>query len=190
MINFIEDKNLFKDKKIDFIYGITGNPVHVGHIDVVKELLTNKDAIVHVVLSKKHAFNKRLYPYKYRKLLLEMLLKRFFSNEDKRRIIIEDVELKINKKDAIYSIDIMKYYKLNYKNKKFVWAFGEDNCNEDNIKKFKDYKKLIEWDIFKIKEKTPIHSTKIRELIKESNKKELKKFYTTKELDVIEKYFK
>lgn len=177
MIKFIENGALFDNQNINFIYGLAGNPAHIGHIEVIKELLKVKGANIHIVLSKRHAFGKKLLSYSDRKYILNSLLKDHFNSKDMKRIITNDVELLIEKDEPIYSYDLMNYYLKNYKGYRFAWVFGEDNCSDEMIKKFKNYEDIIKWEILKIKETLFIRSTDIRNYLKKNDIESLDKIY-------------
>lgn len=175
MMNFIEDIKVFSDRKVNFIYGLAGNPMHIGHVDVIKRLLEVKDAKVHIVLSKKHAFGKNMLPYDVRSKIIKLMLNDYLNKEELSRLILSDIEEKINKESPIYSVDIKRFLEKENKDCFYVWAFGEDNCKESNIKKFKNYEEVVEWDIFKVKENIKVHSTIIRDLVLNNNFEEIEK---------------
>lgn len=173
-MNIIEKIDDSRLKNPNFIYGLAGDPPHIGHIQAIKHLLKVKDSIVWVILSASHAYGKKMAPYFIRKDWLNTLIfnTNILNENEKSRIIFKDIELEILEEDCskktVYSIDLKQYLEKKY-NKNFVWAFGIDNVNEDNIKKFKDYKSIIEWSIFCIPEFFSLHSTEIRKEIKNKN---------------------
>lgn len=184
-MKFIKNIDVFSGRDIDFIYGLAGDPPHIGHLQAIKYLLKSRSSNVWVVLSASHAYGKKTAPYNIRKEWLETLI---FNNiilneEEKSRIILKDIELDIieNKYNKIiYSVDLKIYLDEFYKNKNFVWAFGEDNATEENIKKFKSYEKIIEWPIIVIPEFFSLHSTQIRKEIRNNNFYFLKESLTEK----------
>lgn len=185
-MNFIKNINTFEGKKVNFIYGLAGDPPHIGHLQAIKYLLKINTSHVWVILSASHAYGKKTAPYDIRKDWLYSLIfnTTILSNDEKNRIIFEDIEPNIlkEKKDnkAVYSIDLKTYFEKNYKNEYFVWAFGQDNTTEENIKKFKSFEKVIEWPIFSIPEFFFLHSTQIRREIRNNNIQFLKESLTEK----------
>lgn len=184
-MNFIKNIDVFSGKGVDFIYGLAGDPPHIGHLQAIKYLLKLNDSHVWVVLSASHAYGKKTAPYVIRKEWLEILIfnNDILSSDEKSRIILKDIELDIIKdkqKSIVYSFDLKEYFEEYYENKNFVWAFGEDNTTEENIKKFKFYEKIIEWDILIIPEFFSLHSTQIRKEIRNNNTVFLKESLTEK----------
>lgn len=188
-INFISDGQCFNNKEANFIYGLAANPFHVGHLDVIKELLKIKGSMIHIVISKNHAYGKKLADYNLRKKVLLSLLNRNLNEDDLDRLIVDDVEEKISKDGVIYSVDLKHYYEKNFPNKNYVWVFGEDNCNDENLKKFKDHEELIQWEILKIKETIPLHSTLIRKWIEDKDIFHLKEIYNDEEIVLLVKMY-
>lgn len=175
-MNFIENiKTLEKEKNINIIYGLAGDPPHFGHLQAIKYLLSLTTAKVWIILSASHAFGKKMAPYQKRKewlISLVMGKNSILSEEEKKRVVLDDVEKIIiskNNVNVVYSIDLMNYFKSNYKSENFYWAFGKDNANENSMKKFKDYDKLCEWPVIVLPEFMEVRSTLVRKALKEKD---------------------
>jgi len=175
-MNFIENiKTLEKEKNINIIYGLAGDPPHFGHLQAIKYLLSLTTAKVWIILSASHAFGKKMAPYQKRKewlISLVMGKNSILSEEEKKRVVLDDVEeiiISKNNVNVVYSIDLMNYFKSNYKSENFYWAFGKDNANENSMKKFKDYDKLCEWPVIVLPEFMEVRSTLVRKALKEKD---------------------
>lgn len=175
-MNFIENiKTLEKEKNINIIYGLAGDPPHFGHLQAIKYLLSLTTAKVWIILSASHAFGKKMAPYQKRKewlISLVMGKNSTLSEEEKKRVVLDDVEeiiISKNNVNVVYSIDLMNYFKSNYKSENFYWAFGKDNANENSMKKFKDYDKLCEWPVIVLPEFMEVRSTLVRKALKEKD---------------------
>lgn len=184
-MNFIKNINIFSGNKVNFIYGLAGDPPHIGHLHAIKYLLKLKDCHVWIILSASHAYGKKTAPYHIRKEWLENLIfeSNILSEDEKTRIFLKDIEpeiIKERQKSVVYSVDLKEYFERLYTGETFVWAFGEDNTTEENIKKFKSYQEIIKWPIFSIPEFFSLHSTQIRCEIRKENINFLKEYLTDK----------
>lgn len=175
-MNFIEDiKILEKEKNINIVYGLAGDPPHFGHLQAIKYLLSITTAKVWIILSCSHAFGKKMAPNKKRKEWLTSLVlgeNSILTEDEKKRVVLDDIEEAIilkNNVNVVYSIDLMNYFKSYYSGNNFYWAFGKDNANESSMKKFKDYEKLCEWPVIVLPEFMEVRSTLVRNALKEKN---------------------
>lgn len=175
-MNFIENINMLNNKEqVDIVYGLAGDPPHFGHLYAIKYLLSISNSKVWIILSASHAFGKKMAPYHKRKEWLNCLVmgkNSILTEEEKKRIVLKDIEEEIlskNKINTVYSIDLMNYFNEYNKNGHFYWAFGKDNANEESMKKFKNYEILIQWPIIVLPEFMEVRSTLVRNALKQKD---------------------
>lgn len=168
------------------VFGGSFNPIHNGHVKIIKYLLDNNyvDKIIVVPTGDCYEYKTDMISAKYRYTMLKLAL-----GED-NRIIISEYELKNN---VVHTYETLEYLKniynnselyficgmdnINYVNKwykgeellknfKFI-VFNRDNINiEDIIKKYEEYHPSIEVVSLSIGD---ISSTYIRKEIKSGN---------------------
>ena len=154
------------------LFGITGNPPHNGHMDVIKKSLKKVD-LIWISLVFKHPFGKKFVDYSSREKMLNFSLEEFnFSSEDKSRIIVKNLDKEYFEKfeKTPYSYELLNYSKNNSPNNyKFSLIMGQDNLRPEIWTKYYCYDKIEkEFGVIGIKDQGA-HSTEIRNLIKEEN---------------------
>lgn len=120
------------------IYGGAFNPIHNGHIEIVKYIIKN-DLADHVWVSPcvKHPCNKQLISWRNRLMMCTLAtipLPRVYVSEHEK-------STKSN-----YTYDILKKLKKNYKDYEFLTVIGQDNA--EDMKNWTHYKQLIEEEKF------------------------------------------
>lgn len=145
-------------KKIG-LFGVTGNPPHMGHYKVVKEALDARDE-VWVTPVFIHPFGKSFIDYEKRLFMLNIL----FSKIGRVKIVELDKEFYDNNNRTPYSYDLLNYMKAKNNKTNPILIIGEDNYKEEVWKKFFAYDKIEkEFGVIVIKD-FGMHSTQIREL--------------------------
>ncbi len=135
------------------IFGGSFDPIHIGHVSIVKE------ALKFLCIDKLLVVPTFLNPFKSKsyfsaKQRQEFLIKVFEDYED---VEICDYETKQNK--IVYSIDTVKHIKALYNPSKIYFIIGSDNLEKlDNWKQIHELKKLVEFVVatrkgFEIKNK-------------------------------------
>jgi nicotinate (nicotinamide) nucleotide adenylyltransferase len=148
-------------KKIG-LFGVTGNPPHLGHLKVVMEALNSCDE-VWVTPVYIHPFNKSFIDYNHRLEMLNML----FSRLENVKILEIDKDFYIKHNKTPYSYELLKYIKEQTEDVSPYLVIGEDNYKENVWKKFYLYDKIeSEFGVIVVKD-SGVHSTQVRSLCSE-----------------------
>ncbi len=136
------------------IFGGSFDPIHIGHVNIVKEALNilciDKLVVVPTFLN---PFKSEFY---FEPKQREDLLIKVFKNY--KDVEICNYEIKQNK--TVYSIDTVKYIKDLYKPSKIYFIIGSDNLEKLNKwKQIDELKELVEFVVakrkgFEIKDKS------------------------------------
>jgi len=122
-------------KKIALYFG-SFNPVHIGHLIIANYCLAFSDMdALYFVLSPQN-------PLKEEKDLLgeqERLQMLKIATQDNAALGISDIEFRLPKPS--YTIDTLKYLKIENPNSDFHILMGEDNLQ--NFEQWKDYEKIL-----------------------------------------------
>lgn len=147
------------------IFGITANPIHLGHIRVINNTTEKLDE-VWVTPVFQHPFGKKFIDYEHRLNMLHIALK---ANNNPKAVIKElDKQFHMEYNKVSYSYDLLSYLKSQYPEHNFSLIIGEDNFKPEVWTKFYRYKDLEkEFGIVIVKDEG-VHSTQIRELLKEN----------------------
>lgn len=169
-------------KKI-VIFGTSGNPIHIGHELIIKEISKHFDE-VWVCPSYKSSIKNLIDP-KHRLKMTEILVNSL--NNDKVKIFDYEIKNKI----SVNTYDFLKYLKSNFSDKQFYFGIGADNTkdilnwknsndliNENNFLIFKRKGYDLNVNIFKSYETIDVEfidvsSTYIRNNIRNENVKSL-----------------
>ena len=145
------------------IFGITANPPHYGHMEVIEKAAKDLDEVwVSPVFV--HPFGKKFIEYTHRVTMLEMLMSEFSA----KNVFLKhlDKEFFAEKQEMVYSYLLLKYVQEKNPNYKFKLIVGEDN--EKIFEKFKFGKEIKEeFGLYVVVDKG-FHSTDIRNAIKEN----------------------
>lgn len=150
-------------------FGVTGNPAHNGHVNVVKKALEEKFDMVWVVPVYQHPFGKEMLAYDLRK---EMLIKAF---QDVKNAKVLDIDmLFVNQtQDIPFTYNVLKFCRKSF-GVSPEFLIGGDN--HDIWEKFKYGKELKdEFGVYVI-EDNGVHSTEIREMAKKQQWDEVSKY--------------
>lgn len=184
------------------IFGGSFNPPHKMHEYIAEELLRKKyiDQLIFVPTGIKYEYKNNLQSNEHRLNMLKLI------TDKKKSLSVSDFEFK---NEPIYTCDTLNYFKKKYKDADIYFICGADNLsyidkwkngedllrntniiaivrNTDNIKeiisKYQKYSPNIE-----VAEIPPfdLSSTKIRNLIKNSDYQELKKYLDSAVLNYI-----
>lgn len=155
-------------KKIG-LFGVTGNPPHLGHLKVVKSALESCDE-VWVTPVYIHPFNKSFIDYGQRLTMLKML----FSEIENVKIVELDKEFYLKHNKTPYSYELLKFMKEETKEDiSPLLVIGEDNYKENVWQKFYFYDKIeSEFGVIVVKD-SGVHSTQIRSFCSEGNWKKV-----------------
>lgn len=149
-------------KKIGFFGGCFNPPTNI-HIELANNLIKQAklDEVIFVPVNDYYK-KDNLVPATDRLRMLSLALKDF------ENLSVDDIELKENRK--LYASDIFELIKEKYLGNKLYMIMGSDNFNK--MPKWKNYdsiKDLYNYIVIDRNE-NDISSTKIRQMIKESNR--------------------
>lgn len=113
------------------VYGGAFNPLHNGHLDVIKYLARRRDIDrVYVMPSSVHPFGKKLQPFSVRKELIELALSEFWELAS---VSVVDTEKEIAQVDATfkgYTYQVLKYLKNQDPDAEISFCMGADNIED------------------------------------------------------------
>lgn len=122
------------------IFGGTFNPVHNGHINMIKAVLHNiLPNKLFVIPAGNSYFKTNVLSSSYRYNMVKLALDDDFDN---CRNIIELSDIEILREGPSYSIDTIDYYKSLYDNSDIYFVIGEDTVY--NIEKWYKASELLE----------------------------------------------
>lgn len=150
-------------EKVIGLFGITANPPHYGHMEVIEKAAQDLDEVwVSPVFI--HPFGKKFIDYLHRVKMLEMMLKDLKATNVFLKHL--DKEFFEEKNEMVYSYLLLKHQKEKEPNLTFKLIVGEDN--EKIFDKFKFGQEIIsEFGLYVVPDKG-FHSTDIRNAIKEN----------------------
>jgi len=113
--------------------GTSANPPHLGHVEIARRILKNKlvDEIW-LIPCYRHAFNKKMLPWKYRWQMIKML--------ETPKIKACDIESRLKQKS--YTINTVLALKKHYQQHTFYWLIGSDIVFSGEYKKWKNWPRL------------------------------------------------
>ena len=145
------------------LFGITGNPPHLGHLTAIDEAAKIVDE-VWVSPVYQHPFGKQPLAYNIRVMMTQLLLENSNSNNVKLIEADKDYFLHFNK--VPYSYDLLKWLSKQYPEHKFKLVIGEDNKKPEIWQKFYKYNEIDNEFGTCVLPDLGTHSTKIREALK------------------------
>ena len=166
-----------KSKSVGF-FGVTANPPHIAHCEVIRHALKECDEVwVSPVFM--HPFGKKPINYEHRLALLELIIEDFFEDlSELRRIKITEVDKEyVSKFETIpYSYDLLSYLRETLPNNRYSLVIGEDNHNPEVWQRFHKHKEIeAEFDLI-VAPDLGVHSTQIRESFSELTEDNLEAF--------------
>lgn len=160
------------------VVGSAFNPPHLGHKDIIEQVYRDFDEIL-LVPSFKHAFGKKMVPYKYRLFMTSILGQTFHAEKHLKHshetpIITSSIEQELgeNSELPIYTFNLLEALEQRYLNAdinpQLTFIIGPDNASFETWSKFYKGDEIIKrWNIRTVSERLPVHSTMIRNLISE-----------------------
>jgi nicotinate-nucleotide adenylyltransferase len=107
----------------NIIYGGSFNPLHIGHLDIIDQIIHN---------------------YKFKKLIIQKVLKPYYKDETgfliKNIPLIEDLPLEVIEDKNGYLEKFLNRH--NFKSSENLYVLGADSLS--NIDKWESYKKIIQ----------------------------------------------
>lgn len=147
------------------IYGGAFDPIHNGHLEVIKSVMTQVDTLF-VVPSYSHPFGKKMAPFEFRYSWANRVINdKFFKIDSPHNIIVSDVDAIIAslKEGPIFTIDTLRYFeeKYNLEKKEIAFIIGEDN--RERLPTYKYYEFIKEYSLIVIDEQVNFkHSSEIK----------------------------
>lgn len=147
------------------IFGITGNPPHLGHLKVL-QLASKELEQVWVTPVYNHAFGKKFLDYDIRRKMIEAMLKDCIVNN----VFVYDLDKQYFEKyhDTVYSYNLLVFLKEQYPEHNFKLIVGEDNFKPEVWQKFYKHQELLdEFGVIVVKDQGS-HSTDIRNMLQKN----------------------
>jgi nicotinate-nucleotide adenylyltransferase len=148
--------------KKTIIYGASFNPVHLGHLSLMRALAA-RDDVAKIVLMPVgiHAFGKNLASGADRLAMLEL------ATQDIAKVTISDFE--ITKTTTSYTYETLLAYQIAHPQEKITWIIGSENLAD--LPKWYRYDDLITDFSMEVIEREEselsfISSTKVRERVR------------------------
>lgn len=141
------------------IFGVTGNPPHLGHWNVIENASKQVDEVwISPVFN--HAFGKKFLDYNIRVNMIEaMLMDKPIKNAYLKHL---DKEYYEKYHDIVYSYNLLKYLKEKYPENNFKLIIGNDNFNSEVWSKFYKHQEILDEFGVVVIEEQGLHSTDIR----------------------------
>lgn len=147
------------------IFGITGNPPHLGHLKVLQSAAQELDEVwVSPVYN--HAFGKKFLDYDIRKSMIEAMIADFPLHN----VFVYDLDRAYFEKyqDTVYSYKLLKFLKEQYPQHDFKLIVGEDNFVPEVWQRFYKHQEILdEFGVVVVKDQG-FHSTDIRNLLQKN----------------------
>lgn len=153
------------------IFGASFNPPTLGHRDVVNQALSHFDQIL-LVPSLAHPFKKTLISIDHRLEMLTLFMQQW---PDANKIKIVNIEASIkasNPHSPVYTYDVLSAltdaYHTQQQAVSIRFILGPDNAHPTVWQKFYRYQEIEQkWPLFIAKERISIHSTLVKEVIRQ-----------------------
>ncbi len=161
------------------VFGAAFNPPHLGHIDVIEQLLDQFDSVL-LVPSFAHAFDKNMLPFTQRLTMLEIILDEHV--DDKSRVEISLIEQSIasakhqsnDSPNYVYSYDVLHALEAlaaqEHKPSRLTLIIGPDNAREEVWCRFYKSKQIQqEYSVHCVDERVSIRSSRVRDILQKLN---------------------
>ena len=151
------------------LFGLSGNPPHLGHLNVIQQalgMLPLSPLEVIIVPVKKHPFGKQLNNFS---IIFEIVTEFARDASDILNVKCAAIDLEgdimaKNNIDTVYSVDMLKELQERYPDETIAMCFGPDNKDVFHTFKESQYLEDNAMVLF-AKEREPIRSTLIREAL-------------------------
>lgn len=142
------------------IFGLTANPVHFGHKDVVEKAAKSLDEVwINPVFV--HPWGKKPVSYEHRKAMCELM----FGDIPNVKTVELDKDFYLEQDRTPYSYDVLVEAKKRF-GVTACLIIGQDNFEPQVWQKFYKYKEIEdEFGVFVLAD-SGTHSTDIREMVK------------------------
>lgn len=144
------------------MFGSAFDPPHLGHADVVRQLLAGHDRVL-MVPAAAHAFGKSMQPFAIRYTLLEALIDEQFADEPRVQHCPIEAELLASRPGhPVYSIELMQALERRFPRARLSLVLGPDNAAPETFQRFHRWRELAAWPLCVVQERLPIRSSEIR----------------------------
>lgn len=153
------------DKNFQKQFGVFGSafdPVHYGHLDVLRQVDGRYQTIL-IVPSFRHPFGKKMAPFATRIAMVKALLAEagFFKSE----VCVLDMEQKlaVEKDGPIYTYDVLTYIAKEYGSDDLEFIIGPDNADRSKWHRYFRWHDIeAKWGFFVVEENLAVRSSVIR----------------------------
>ncbi len=148
------------------VFGSAFDPPTRGHLDVLHQVAHEFDTIL-LVPSAAHAFSKKSLPLEVRTELLEAFCRDISKLPCTVEICLLEADLLLQAPHKpVYTYDLLKALNQKYPDHEICFIRGPDNAKKETWQRFYRFQEIEQgWPIVTVREKLPIRSSLLRELI-------------------------
>ena len=122
-----------KSKNRIGLLGLSANPPHNGHLEILRLILRQRLAdVVWLVPCYRHPFDKSLIPFHYRWEMALLL--------ENRQVQATNIEFRLKGKS--FTVKTVRALKKEYPCRDFFWIIGSDIVKNKSYKNWKDWEEL------------------------------------------------
>lgn len=151
------------------IFGSAFDPIHLGHIDCLRQIEKQYEVII-VVPSFAHAFGKQMTSFDLRLNSLKTAIAEECASFASR-IIVSDIERDIARTkngEPVYTFDVLDAISKQFNTDDIQFVVGPDNADPAQWAKFYRSEEILSrWGINAVKERCNIRSSLIQKMISE-----------------------
>lgn len=148
-------------KRIGYVFG-SFNPIHYGHISIATQALERKLVDeVHFVPAKQNPWKENSVDFGLRLKMIDEMVKNIPN------VVSDDVERHV---ESPYTVDVLKYIRKNLNEGDIMSMITTNETLSDIIRWHKGDDILLRNQIHTVKMPIKIHSTDIRNMIKDGKK--------------------
>ncbi|MBX2857678.1 MAG: adenylyltransferase/cytidyltransferase family protein [Cellvibrionaceae bacterium] len=149
------------------VFGSAFNPPHLGHADVIQQVLQHSSQLV-LVPCFQHAFAKKMMPFEFR---LEMLSAMLSDLNIAHLVKVSQIEREIAHRQRrpgealppVYTFQVLEALERELGSSQLVFVVGPDNARPETWSRFYKADEISQrWQIWPAQERLPIRSTAIR----------------------------
>lgn len=155
------------------VYGAAFDPPHLGHMDVVAQLLAHFDTVL-LVPAASHAFGKDMLPFAHRLRMVHLALAE--QGLAGSRISVSEIEEQMLQEQGgrgpVYTYSVLRRLRERAdaagSPESHVFAVGPDNAAPEVWERFWQAERMrAEFGLYVVEERLHLHSTECRALIRE-----------------------
>jgi len=154
-------------KKTIGVFGSAFDPIHLGHIDCLRQIEGEYNLII-VVPSFSHAFGKQMTDFDIRVNSVRNAITEVFDAE-RGDIVVRDLERTISagkNSEPVYTFDVLSALSSEFQTDDIEFVVGPDNAAPEQWEKFyRSDEIMTRWGLRAVKERSNIRSSTIRNMV-------------------------